>query len=182
MPELKKSREEIIKKAEELGAEYEAKYKGCCESTLYAVVDALRWGGLEIIPKDIQDKMYSGIRLLSAGTCMTGEGTCGSVSGGAMASGFAFGVPSSTDDIAEINKAGMTVRDTLLARYYKEYGSILCKDVMRKYFGKAWDLTNDKMTMEFLSISDGCTIRQTAKWVTEILLDEYEKGNIKLPA
>ncbi len=179
MAELKRTKEEIINKAEQLGVEYEAKYKGCCESTFLAIVDALRWGGLEIIPKDIEEKLYPGICLLTAGVCMTGEGTCGAVSGSVMAIGFALGIPKETDDVAVANRAGVKIQDTLLARYYQEYGSILCKDVMRKYFGKAWDLTSDEMTREFLSITDGCTIRQTARWASEIILDEFEKGNVK---
>ena len=75
-----------------------------------------------------------------------------------------------------------TVRDTILDKYYREYGSILCKDVQRKFFGKAWDLTSDEMSHEFLGITRGCTIMQTAMWTTEIILDEFEKGNVKLPA
>ena len=43
---LKRTKEEIIKKAEELGVEYESKYKGCGQCTFLAIVDALRWGGL----------------------------------------------------------------------------------------------------------------------------------------
>jgi hypothetical protein len=176
VPELKKTKEEIMEKAEELGVEYERKYGGCCESTFYAVVEALRWGGLEIFPEDLADKLYPGICLLTAGTCMTGEGTCGAVAGSVLASGFAFGV----SDALESNKVGAVLRDSLLAEFYKRYGSILCKDVMRKYFGKAWDLTSEEMTMEFLSITDGCVIRSTAKWVAGFLVDEYEKGNLKI--
>jgi hypothetical protein len=67
-------------------------------------------------------------------------------------------------------------------KYYREYRSLLCKDVQRKFFGKAWDLTSDEMSREFLGITHGCTIMQTAKWVTEIILDEFEKGNVRLPS
>ncbi|MBA7465980.1 hypothetical protein ES707_01152 [subsurface metagenome] len=42
---LKRTKEEIIKKAEELAVEYEAKYKGCGQCTFLAIIDALRWGG-----------------------------------------------------------------------------------------------------------------------------------------
>ena len=97
MAELKKTKEEIIKKANELGVEYEAKYKGCCQSTFYATVDALRWGGLEIIPKDMAEKLYPAISLLTAGVCMTGEGTCGAVAGSVMAIGFALRTPQKTE-------------------------------------------------------------------------------------
>ena len=51
MVELKRAKEEIIKKAEELGVEYEAKYKGCGQCTFLAIVDALRWGGLGNYPR-----------------------------------------------------------------------------------------------------------------------------------
>ena len=44
MVDLKRTKEEIIKKAGELGVEYEAKYKGCGQCTFLAIVDALRWG------------------------------------------------------------------------------------------------------------------------------------------
>jgi hypothetical protein len=182
MVELKRTREEITKKAYELGVEYEAKYKGCCQSTFLAIADALRWGGLEIIPRDMEEKLYSGIFFLTAGVCFTGEGTCGAVTGGVMAIGLALGIPREGADQVAAHLAGENIRDTLLEKYYREYRSILCKDVMRKYFGKAWNLTSDEMTKEFLSITDGCTIRQTAKWATEIILDEFEKGNVKLPA
>jgi hypothetical protein len=106
---------------------------------------------------------------------MTGEGTCGAVASSAMAIGLALGVPMDSADISAARQAAATVRDTLLAKYYKEYGSILCKDVQRKYFGKAWDLTDDEMAHEFLGITRGCTIMQTAEWTTGIILDELEK-------
>ena len=182
MVKLKKTKEEIIKKAEELGVEHEVKYKGCCQCTFLAIADALRWGGLEIITKDMEEKLYSGICLLTAGVCMTGEGTCGAVTASVMAIGLALRIPQETEGLETAHRAGVNIRDTLLAKYYKEYNSILCKDVQRKYFGKAWNLTSDAMTQEFLGITDGCTIRQTAMWATEIILDEFEKGNVRLPA
>ncbi|MFC1947162.1 C-GCAxxG-C-C family (seleno)protein [Chloroflexota bacterium] len=182
MSPLKKTKEEIMKKAEELGVEYEAIYKGCAQTTFYAVTDALRWGGLELIPEELQDKMYAGICLLTAGNCMTGEGTCGAVVGSTMASGFAFGQLSDMKDPAVADRAGAQVRDSLLTKFYEEYGSILCKDVMRKYFGKAWDLTSREMTEEFLGITDGCVISKTAIMIAGILIDKYEKGELKIPA
>ena len=43
MVELRRTREEVIKKADELGVEYEARYKGCGECTFLAIINALRW-------------------------------------------------------------------------------------------------------------------------------------------
>ena len=58
MVKLEKTKDEAIKKANELAIEYEAKYKGCLQCTLLAIVDALRWRGLEIIPKDMEDRLF----------------------------------------------------------------------------------------------------------------------------
>ena len=182
MVQLTKTKEEIIKKAEELAVEYEARYKGCGQCTFLAVVDALRWGGLEIMSKDVEERLFSGICLLTAGVCMIGEGTCGAVASSVILIGMALGVPKDSDDIEAMEKAGATGRDTIVAKYYQEYNSILCKDVQRKYFGKAWDLSRRDMTMEFLGITDGCTIRLTSMWTTGFILDEFEKGNVKVPA
>jgi hypothetical protein len=182
MAELRRPKKEIIKKAEELGIEYEAKYKGCGQCTFLAIVDALRWGGLEIIPGDMEDRLFSGICVLTGGVSMTGDGTCGAVASSVLIIGIALGIPREGQDVSLLRSACATVRNTILDKYYREYGSILCKDVQRKFFGKAWDLTSDEMSHEFLGITRGCTIMQTAMWATEIVLDEFEKGNVRLPA
>jgi len=179
MVKLKKTKEEIIKKAEELGIEYEAKYKGCGQCTFLAVIDALRWGGLEIIPEDMEDRLFSGVCVLTGGVGMTGDGTCAAVASSTLAIGLALGIPREGQEDSLLRKGCATVRDTILDKYYQEYRSILCKDVQRKYFGKAWDLTSDEMSHEFLGITRGCTIMQTAMWAAEIILDELEKGNVK---
>jgi hypothetical protein len=180
MPKLKQTKEAIVKKAEELGAKYEAEYRGCARSTFMAIVDALRWGGLEIISEEAVNEMSPGISFLTAGTNMTGEGTCGAVSGSIMAIGIALlGSPrgsqdnNSTPNVAELN------RKAILDRYYEKYRSILCKDVQRKRYGKAWDLESEEMTREFLSLAEGCAVMETAAWATECILTEFYKGNVR---
>ena len=182
MTELKRSKDEIIKKAEELGIEYEAKYKGCGQCTFLAIIDALRWGGLEVISRDTEDRLFSGICLLTGGVGMTGDGTCGAVASSTLAIGLALGIPRESQDDSLLRQGCATARNSILDKYYREYASILCKDVQRKFFGKAWDLTSDEMSREFLGITEGCTIMQTAMWTVEIILNEYEKGNVRLPA
>jgi len=179
MVKLKKTKDNIIKKTEELGREYEARYKGCGQCTFLAIIDALRWGGLELIPADMEEKLYPGISMLTAGICMTGEGTCGAIASSVVALGLALGVSRDSADVAAARYAAASIKDSLLEKCYREYRSILCKDIQRKYFGKAWDLTDDDMAHEFLGITRGCVIMQTAKWTVECILDEFEKGNVK---
>lgn len=137
MARLKRPKKEIIKKAEELGIEYEAKYKGCGQCTFLAIIDALRWGGLELIPEDMGDRLFSGICVLSGGVSMTGDGTCGAVTSSVLAIGLALGIPREGQNDSLLRSAYATVRNTILDKYYREYRSILCKDVQRKFFGKA---------------------------------------------
>lgn len=180
--ELKTTKEEIINKAEELGIAYEAKYKGCGQSTYLAIIDALRWGGFEIIPEDVEYRLFPGICILTAGVCMTGEGTCGAVTSSVILMGLALGISLDTQYVSVVHDDCTTIRNNFLDKYYREYGSILCKEIQRKYYGKAWDLTRIDMIQEFLGISQGCIIVQSAKWATEIILNELEEGNITLPA
>jgi len=178
MARLQKSRDEIISKARELGVKLEKQYGGCCQSTFLAVADALKYGGLQILPEEMREKVYSGICLLTAGTALTGEGTCGAVTGGVMAIGMALRIPS--DSPVPMQQGAEIARSTIIKSFYSDYGSILCKDIMRKYFGKAWNLMDKKMEEEFLSITDGCVIKQTATLTAGIILDEVEKGNVRM--
>jgi hypothetical protein len=175
MVRLKKTKKEIVAKADENARAHEKKFKGCCQCTFMAIVDALRWGGMELISEEEEKKLFPGISMLTAGVCMTGEGTCGAVTGSALAFGLALGVPMDSGDADAERKVAIAFRDTLMKKYYRKYGSILCKDVQRKFFGKAWNLADDEMTHEFLEITRGCTIMQTAAWATGIILDEKEK-------
>lgn len=179
MIKLNHSKESIIKKVEELGAEYEARYKGCAQCTFMAIIDALRWGGLELIPADMEETLYPAISMLTAGVCMTGEGTCGAINSSVMALGLALGVSKDSADVSTARQAAATIRDLLLDVYFREYHSILCKDIQRKHFGKAWDLMDDKMAHEFLSITNGCIIIEAAKLAVKCILDEHERGNVK---
>jgi hypothetical protein len=179
MVKLTKTKDEIIKKADELAVQYEAKYKGCGQCTFLAIIDALRWGGLEIIPKDVEDRLFSGLCLLTGGVGLSGDGTCGAVASGVLAIGMALGLQRESINESLFRQSCTIVRDALLNKYYQKYNSLVCKDIQRKFYGKAWDLTRDEMSAEFLGISKGCVIMEGAIWATEVILNEFEKGNVK---
>jgi hypothetical protein len=179
MAKLTKTKDEITKKSNELAIEYEAKYKGCGQCTFLAIIDALRWGGLEIVPRDMEDRLFSGICLLTGGVGLSGEGTCGAVASGALAIGLALGLQRESINESLFRQSCAIVRDALLDKYYQKYNSLLCKDIQRKFFGRAWDLTRDEMSAEFLGISRGCVIMEGAMLATKIILDEFGKGNVK---
>lgn len=179
MEKLKKSKEDILKKAEELSKEYEKLYKGCAQCTYLVIVDALRWGGLELMPLSMEEKLYPAVSMLTAGGCMTGEGTCGAVASSIMALGLASGTSKDSSDVAASRQAAATIRNKVLEVYFDKYRSILYKDIQRKYFGKAWDLADDEMAHEFLGITNGCIIAEAVNLTVKCILEEIEKGNVK---
>jgi len=196
--ELKKPKEEIIKKAGELAVEYERKYQGCCQCTFTAIVDALRWGGLELVPEDMEEALFPGLSLLSGGAAMSTDGTCGGLTAGILAIGLAIGISRQMqDEDRSTRRIGYRAAwNGIVDKYYEEYGSLLCKDVQRKRFGKAWDLRVSEMSHEFLKTSGvfdindrtpergvcltpECTIAVAARWATEYIVHEFEQGNLK---
>ena len=178
MNKLTETKEAILQKAEELAVEYENLYKGCAQCTFLATVDALRWGGVELLPVPMEEKLYPAVAMLTAGGCMTGEGTCGAVASSILALGLSLGQSKDSRDIAAARQTAATIRNKMLEVYFKKYHSILCKDIQRKYFGKAWDLVDDEMAHEFLGITNGCIITEAAIMAVKCILDEYERGNI----
>jgi hypothetical protein len=179
MAKLRKQKKEIIKRAGELAVKYEAQYKGCGQCTFLAIADALKWGGLEIIPEVMDEKFFAGTGGFTGGTSMVIDGTCGAIISGMLAMGLALGSTRESQNEARLRGVCATIRSTLLDRFYAEYGSILCRDILNKYFGRVWDLTDDEASNDFLKVSHGCAIMQTVSWTTEIILDEFEKGNVK---
>jgi len=88
---LKKSKQEIVKKAEELAVEYEAQFKGCGQCTFLAIIHALRWGGLEVIPEGMDDKFFAGTGGFTGGTALVIDGTCGAIISSMIAMGMVLG-------------------------------------------------------------------------------------------
>ena len=64
----------------------------------------------------------------------------------------------------------------LYDKFVEEYGSIVCKDVHLKLFGRTFDLMDTKDYAEFEDMGahvDKCPVvsGKTARWAAEIILD-----------
>lgn len=173
-----RSREDIVDKAGEFAAAHESTYGGCAESTFMAIVDALRWGGLEIITPDVEDAVFPGVQLLSAGVGLSGQGTCGAVSGSVMAIGLALAAAygNGPRDMSTFMEGAGLAQRAILGAFDERYRSQRCLDVQMKRFGKAWDFRRPDMSEEFLAITDGCAIRDTARLAAGALYDAIEES------
>jgi hypothetical protein len=192
-----RTRDEILQKAAELGMEYEIKYVGCAPSTFCAVVDALRWGGLEVVPQDYEDRLFEGLAGLAGGVGICGEGSCGCVSGATVAISLALGVPreeqSGRDARTVIFQA---VQRAVVDPFTARFGSLLCKDIQRSLWGKAYDLRVPEARDEFLreggtfDLSErvpsrwfckttDCIISHAARWACAEILDLNDQGRLR---
>ena len=174
MAQLTRSTEELVRRAGELAVEYEAEFKGCTQTTFLAIADTLRWGGLEIISPDAVDELFPGISLLSAGIAITGEGSCGAVTGATLAIGLALAKARGVQgrDMTTMGDSCAIVRREVLDKFYDTYNSQRCMDIQLKRFGKAWDFRIPEMSDEFLAITDGCAIKDTAQSVVAAIANE----------
>src|SRR4030067_1997867 len=181
MIELKKPKVKIIEKAVSLAKEYEAQYRGCGQCTFLAIIDALRWGGLELISEKTEESYFSAVCGFTGGTSMVIDGTCGAVNSSILTLGLALGITRSIQTDARLRNICAIIKNTILEKFYQEYKSISCRDIMNIYFGKIWNLTDDAASHDFLTVSHGCAIMKTVGWTTEIILDEFSKGNVITP-
>ena len=153
----------LIKRARKLGCEYLDTYKGCAQTTLLAVADAL---GM-----DVDDELFKAILGFSGET-----GGCGGICGATAAIGLRYGLkkedfernPGSRFKIYDVVKK---VKD----RFDEAYGSYLCKDIQMKLFGRTFESTNpeDQKAFEELDLFKDCSkvTENAAGWTVEAILE-----------
>ncbi|MFO7904583.1 MAG: C-GCAxxG-C-C family protein [Planctomycetota bacterium] len=139
---------EIIQNAYDLGHDYEKHHGGCARCTLAALQDAIPF-------VMVDESLFRGSTCLDGGATPTGTQNCGGFTGAGMIIGYVCG---STRH--EEFEGSAALAHELLHRVYRrfkaEYGTVLCKDVRQE---AKHDCPN--------------VVGTAAKWVAEILLDEF---------
>jgi C_GCAxxG_C_C family probable redox protein len=160
---------DIINRAYSLGVEYERTIRGCCQCTIAAIQDALHLKNPDLF------KAGSG---LTAGGGLTCEGSCGGYVGGVMVMSSVFGRRRDRwdKDHHEKDRAHDMAR-SLMERFKEEYGSLICRDIHIRIFGREFDL-KDPLDREAFETSgahiDKCTnvVGKAASWTTRLILQE----------
>lgn len=155
-------------KAYNLAFEYDAKYGSCPQAVLRAVYETLNLKGVEVVIK--------AAHALAGGLGLSGNGTCGALSGGVLALGIFYGRSIEEMGKGRFLKSYMKAKE-LYDRFVKEFGSCICKDVQTKLFGRSfnlWDPEDYKKFEEMGGHRDKCpdVAGKVAKWVVEILLED----------
>lgn len=164
-------KEALLDEVEYKAFNYEKKYSICCQSTLFALQEAL---------KIQDDTVLKGSYALAGGGGATGEGFCGALTGGIIAIGMKYGYGEEELGTTELGPA-MQLAKVLIDRFIQEYGSPICKDMQKVLFGKVynfWDPKQHEEMVEAGALIDKCVnvVGKGARWAAEIIIEAGEKG------
>lgn len=132
---------ELAEKAEALAEELHKNYGGCAQMTLKALQKVL---GLE------DQGSFKAASALSGGVTLAGE-VCGALLGAIMAIGLAMGRSKlePTSSSAEYSRA-MEAAKKVFDQFKEEFGSVRCRDIHVKLFGRYYDLRNQEEWRQFV--------------------------------
>ena len=164
---MEKNAEGIAEKAGRLAAEYESTCTGCAQSAVAGLLDAFE------IDADDVFKAASG---LADGIGLTGDGSCGSLTGCAMVIGLIFG--REREDHRDMMKP---MQSYLLCKelhegIIREYGSCRCHDIQQKIMGRTYNLLDPKELEEAMKggMLEHCAgvVGRTTRRAAELILKE----------
>ncbi len=161
---------ELMKKAYRRGHYYEQAFRGCAQCHMAAVSDVT---GKEDLT------MFRAANGFAAGMGLLGDGVCGGYSGGILSLGMFAGRRKEFFDGDKEEKDLTTLLvGKLHKKYIETYGSVICHDIHRDIFGRAFHITkpDEKEAFEAAGAHtlDKCpaVVGTSAAWVAEILYDE----------
>ncbi|MHA2183958.1 MAG: C-GCAxxG-C-C family protein [Promethearchaeota archaeon] len=163
---MQKSKEKILAKAFELGKKYEKKNTGCAQTTIASVFQALGiWN----------DDIFRAGSGLADGLGLTGDGSCGALTGGSIVISYLFG--REYKDFGDMYKPMESYRlvKNLHDKYVEKYGSCRCHDVQETGLGRSYNLWDPKEMREAFQsgMMEHCSdlVGNVAQLTTEIILE-----------
>jgi len=162
-----KNPEAIAERAGQLAADYEKTCTGCAQSAVAGLLDAF-----EIDSEDVF-KAASG---LADGIGLTGDGSCGSLTGCAMVIGLIFGRERKDHrDMMKPMQSYLLCKE-LHEEIIREYGSCRCHDIQQKIMGRTYNLLDPKELEEAMKegMLEHCAgvVGRTTRRAAELILKE----------
>lgn len=162
-------KEQLLKKAYDLGFEYEKVYRGCSQCSIAAIQDTLNIR---------EDNVFKASTGLAAGGGLTGIGVCGAYAGAILMLGLLCG--RERDNFADPEKIrfrsfGLAKKFT--EKYIQEFGSIICRDIQASRFGRPYYIADPEEFQKFEDAGghvDKCTdvVGRGTRLAVEFILDE----------
>jgi len=171
----RRSREEILREAEEKGFANERDYHGCCQSVLAALQDVF----------DLRDdNVFRAGSGLAGGIGLTSESCCGGLAAGCLFLGQLIGRRRDPDgsfgDKENYRFKAYKYCQILAEYFFDEYGSANCADIQKeKMDGKHYVLAESDQFQAFVKRGGHTHIcpevaGKAARWTAEVVLDNLE--------
>jgi len=160
---------ELLKKAYDLGFEYEKTYRGCSNCVVAAIQDTL----------DIRDDtVFKAATGFAGGVGLSGSGICGAVAGGVMVLSQVLGRERSAfSDPDRIRFKSFDISNMLVDKFLEEFGTVICRDVHLRKFGRSFYLRDPDEFKKFHDAGahdEKCpdVVGKAAQMVVEIIMEE----------
>ena len=162
-----RSPEAIAERASQLAADYEKTCTGCAQSAVAGLLDAF-----EIDSEDV----FRAASGLADGIGLTGDGSCGSLTGCAMVIGLIFGRERKDHrDMMKPMQSYLLCKE-LHEGIIREYGSCRCHDIQQKIMGRTYNLLDPKELEEAMKegMLEHCAgvVGRTTRRAAELILKE----------
>ena len=159
----------VLDKAYDLGFKYEEQYGGCGQCVVAALQDALE------MPNDAVFKSMSGY---AGGGATVGDGSCGAYVGGILfLSGLKGRERDNFADPDRIRFQSFAMARKLHRKFIDEFGTIICREMQMKLFGRPYYLPDPDEMKKFLAAGGHTThcpdvCGKAARWAAEIAFEE----------
>lgn len=174
---MQEEKKGLLEKAYNLGFEYEKTYRGCSQCTIAAIQDTL----------DIRDdSVFKAGTGLASGGGLTGIGACDGYVGGVMVLSQLLGRERSNfADPERIQFKTFDLAKRLIDEFVREFGSIICRDIQTKKFGRPYYIRDPEDFEKFEEAGghvDNCTdvVGKAAQMAVKLILDEGLVDQFKL--
>jgi C_GCAxxG_C_C family probable redox protein len=166
-----KNQAETVEEAQRLAAEYERKCTGCAQSVVAGLLDAL---GME------EEGVFKAASGLADGIGLTGDGSCGALTGGCMVIGLVYGRERKDhEDMMKPMKSYLMSKE-LLEDFVARYGSCRCYDIQEKLMGRTYNMYDPQELQEAFKsgMMDHCSgvVGRSAEKTAEMILREKHQA------
>lgn len=161
------SKEELLQEAYEKGRSYEKECTGCAQTVVASVLDTL---GIQ------NEDVFKAASGLADGIGLTGNASCGALTGGAMVLSYLYG--RDRDNFSDMYAAMDSYRlaKKLHDRFVDKYDSPRCFDIQENFFGRTFDLYDSQEMEEAFDegMMEECSkvVGNTARLTVEIILEK----------
>lgn len=163
---------DLAEKAQQMAADYERRCTGCAQSVVAGLLDAL---GID----DPGEGVFRAASGMADGIGLTGDGSCGALTGGCMVIGLLFGRERKDhQDMMKPMRSYLMCKE-LLEDFVQRYGSCRCYDIQKKLMGRTFNMYDPKELQEAFTsgMMDHCSgvVGRSARRAAELILAEREK-------